>query len=346
MTETLTKTGKPRKARERHVFPTDEVAHIWARQTQRDGRNPRNNFFFHDETIWSYGNHFPIATFVDKNVVLLTTRGYSSTTAGHIACVRGAIPPDVTRIDVDNIRADNKAAYQHNIDELWETLTARCEEQRRSRKRDYSRDIQNQILNIERYTKLVKLGRTKRLAELVATIGNSSWGRVLGLTEDETRSINQKRDTFRIVDEQRNEEKNRLAREARETEAKLVQPLVEAAWRNGQYSVTIPGENGSPARSVGVGNYTYRLPTMLRLNADKSEVETSHGARISVETAKRIWPVLQRRGLPDETIEGYRPIGWHTSDDTMQIGCHRIPFGEMQRMAEELGLVKREEVTA
>ncbi len=73
------------------VFKTDEVAHIWAQQKQDEGRNPQGNFYFQGKTIYSYGGHFPIASFVAPGVVLITTRGYSSTTSRHIWHVRRAL---------------------------------------------------------------------------------------------------------------------------------------------------------------------------------------------------------------------------------------------------------------
>lgn len=46
------------------------------------------NMFISDDTIFSYGYHFPIArhtdkVYFDKPVVLFTTRGYSHTTSNH-----------------------------------------------------------------------------------------------------------------------------------------------------------------------------------------------------------------------------------------------------------------------
>lgn len=89
--------------REKHVFKTDEIPHLWAHQTQSDARNSRNNLYFSGDTIYSYGSHFPIARIVKqqkKTCVLMTTRSYSSTTAGHIHAVRGAIPRDMIVFNV------------------------------------------------------------------------------------------------------------------------------------------------------------------------------------------------------------------------------------------------------
>ena len=57
----------------------DEVCHVWAQQTQSEGR--AGNIFFRDKSIYSYGEHFEMARFVDEETVFITTRGYSVSTA-------------------------------------------------------------------------------------------------------------------------------------------------------------------------------------------------------------------------------------------------------------------------
>lgn len=72
-----------------------DVAHCWAHQTQSEARTPGSgNLFFRDDTIYSYGAHFPIARIVKmrngESAVLFTTRDYSNTTAKHKSEVLGA----------------------------------------------------------------------------------------------------------------------------------------------------------------------------------------------------------------------------------------------------------------
>jgi hypothetical protein len=80
-------------ARIRNVHPADMVAHLWAHKSQDFARNPGHNFYFHGDTIYSYGSHFPVARHVSRkgnSAVLFTTRSYSATTAGHKCMVEGA----------------------------------------------------------------------------------------------------------------------------------------------------------------------------------------------------------------------------------------------------------------
>jgi hypothetical protein len=78
----------------KQVFDNSNVAHLWANKVQDNARNAHNNFYFEDDTIYSYGGHFPIAKHVEnesgESAVLFTTRNYSMTTNKHKSIVRQA----------------------------------------------------------------------------------------------------------------------------------------------------------------------------------------------------------------------------------------------------------------
>lgn len=79
--------GNVKAKRVREVFPTDEIAHKWAHQTQARGRNAQGNLYFEGATLYSYGSHFPIGTIYERrgkgSLVLLNSGKYSNTTGGH-----------------------------------------------------------------------------------------------------------------------------------------------------------------------------------------------------------------------------------------------------------------------
>ena len=81
----------------RTVFPTRDVAKVWATQSQFTGKNPQGNLFFRDSVIYNYGDHFPIAKFVKneagETAVRFNADKYSVTTAKHIGLVVGALAP-------------------------------------------------------------------------------------------------------------------------------------------------------------------------------------------------------------------------------------------------------------
>jgi len=72
------------------VFSNSEVCHVWAQQKQPDGRSSGGSIFFRDSSIYSYGSHFKMATFIN-DVVLVNSGSYSVTTSSHQSLVRRAI---------------------------------------------------------------------------------------------------------------------------------------------------------------------------------------------------------------------------------------------------------------
>ena len=101
----------------RHVFPTGEIAHKWAHQTQDSARNPQGNLYFRGDTLYSYRDSYPIARLFKKKgarpsigengpggllnstvraahegktLALHVENTYSSTTAGHCSDARRA----------------------------------------------------------------------------------------------------------------------------------------------------------------------------------------------------------------------------------------------------------------
>jgi hypothetical protein len=165
------------KKRTKQVFPTAEVFHKWASQSQLEGRNPTRNVFFRNQTIYSYGHHFPIASFVDEKlakrinhgasdsvcpVVLFTNRTYSNTTAKHISLCRRAIThcrivycanPEVSRLDNDS--------HAKNIRDLIVDIETFCESEAKAVKNSYTASISNAISNLANYVALFKLKTIK-----------------------------------------------------------------------------------------------------------------------------------------------------------------------------------------
>lgn len=43
------------------VVNAQTVVHYFANQTQNEARTPNNNFYFNNDTLYSYGSHFAIA---------------------------------------------------------------------------------------------------------------------------------------------------------------------------------------------------------------------------------------------------------------------------------------------
>lgn len=68
-----------------------DVAHAFATHGMiKEAYGERGNMFFKDNTIYSYGWHFPIARFINHNTILFTLDSYSNSTSKHIGLVSWA----------------------------------------------------------------------------------------------------------------------------------------------------------------------------------------------------------------------------------------------------------------
>lgn len=72
----------------RTVFSNSEIMHVFAQQSQYEGR--ASNIFFYGKKIYSYGYHYLLGEFLDSNTILINDKGYSNSTAKHINYLRQA----------------------------------------------------------------------------------------------------------------------------------------------------------------------------------------------------------------------------------------------------------------
>ncbi len=70
------------------VFQNTDLCHVFAQQSQDYGRG--SNLFFEGKRIYSYGKHYLLAEFIEKDVIIINNEGYSSTTSYHITLVQQA----------------------------------------------------------------------------------------------------------------------------------------------------------------------------------------------------------------------------------------------------------------
>ena len=111
--------------RMKHVFRKNEVFHIWASQSQQDGRSSGGGkVFFVGDTIYSYGHHFPMGRIImvrEERVALITTRTYSSTASVHVRATWRAVH-NILHFGVPNIEANSVVEHKDN----WKDIMDRC----------------------------------------------------------------------------------------------------------------------------------------------------------------------------------------------------------------------------
>jgi len=287
----------------------NEVAHIWASQSQAEGR--AGNIFFENGVIYSYGRHFPVARFAPEygNIALFTSRGYSSSTGKHKGIIRAAIPDSYQIVYCDDV----SRPASHNLD-IW----ARRVERLRS---DFAIHKNKQ-------------GRGNIALEIYKNTGEVlSYCDALKMPAPAfTRDIQAEADARAYVAQAA--EKRAINRGIKETEKNRIAAL-EAVERLELWKI---GEN------VNTNGFQFS-DTLLRIKGD--QIETTRGAKIPVSDALKIYPLLSRAKNTGKTIEaGLHQINlgayrFNSFDgNTLIVGCHSIAWAQIEKMAQELKLIE------
>lgn len=281
----------------------EEVAHIWAQQSQAEGKASR--VFFDGPTIYSYGRHFPMATFIDAVTVLFTTESYSVSTAKHLSFTRRAIPSGVKVYRVKDVTAANHAA---NIYEMMHEI----EELRRKAGKAIKRGD---------FYRAEAMGRAAELKEFAARFPHvkdpAQKKRLKALTSGDIFSPA----AMEAVKEFEAAERKRKAAEQKRLEAEKAEKI--EAWKRGE-GVYFP---------AGVDRVFLRIEE----RDGEKEVVTSRSARVPLDVAKRLWTRINDLpvALPGMSLGHYKVDSF--DGNVLVAGCHKIELTEMRRLASVLG---------
>ena len=326
-----------------------EVAHIWAQQTQDEGRC--SNGFFEGDTIYSYGKHFPIARiFTDdagNKTVFFTTRTYSNTTAKHIGYTNNACSHMDTLymndiVTTDDIYSDYAYTWYHRnniavmITEL-EELLLKFKQARRT-KQWHLRMARNCAIRIKNYTKFFKIKKslTKKAFSLVD----------YAFSDDRDKEVDEaiERERIRLTDPEL-EKKRKKAQEARERRIEKENAEQLEKWRN--FEAYTPYVTRKWSRIYGYG-YTGRGHfDLLRYNVDQERVETSKGVKVPVEIAHTFYRYIKimiaKGGCTSRNCCDYVLMGHYTVDkiteEEIVVGCHTIQMTEVEAIAKQLNWI-------
>ena len=319
------------------IFPTHEIPHLWAHQTQSYAKNRQGNLFFDGDTIYSYGRHFPIAKMTDyqgKRAVLFNANGSSSTTKGHKHAVREGIPFDTPIFMTDDLYWGFIGAQTYADNQCKQAYKAL-----KAAKSNPSKAVKWDVLKRE---ETCRESLYQFLGEAyVPTYVNGSVD-IIAL-EGVLIEHNTKTEERRALAEQRRREKNaRYMAEwaAQDTESARQRLLTEEElrqeWRDG--------------KRIYINKSCLHTPTMLRINGDK--VETSMGAEFPLAHAKRHLILVkrlveERESVADSELGATLRLGHYKVDKiengVIFAGCHRIEPEETLRFIEQLSKIKTEE---
>lgn len=97
-------------ARERKVWPREQVAHLWANASQDEAREPSGNFWFTGPALYSYGSHYVVGYRYERAdgtpLFIMRADGYSSTTSKHQSAAWRAVPRYNESVAIAGLNSD------------------------------------------------------------------------------------------------------------------------------------------------------------------------------------------------------------------------------------------------
>lgn len=331
--------------RVRQVYPSSEIAHKWAHQTQEAARNAQGNFYFRGPTIYSYRDSWPLARIYTRKdgaqLVLSNSERYSNTTNKHQHAVNLAVR-HMTRVDVPWVAEEHHDA---NIKHLTDTAAAHLKKaQRTLSEGSASYEVSRAREALENAARYMAFFNIRRKAPVIPQADyDAAIARARRIENPDPASAD-KRERARA---QRAEAKKRA--DARKAELAAAHDMAfRTDWRLfGAFNGYAYGRN--------------LRPVMLRVNGD--DIETSLGARVPLAAAPMVWNLVQRAvrnggyhrngfkaGFTDSTGSvrhytrpavvsiGDYPLDRIDADGTLHAGCHTIPYSELAMMARALNL--------
>lgn len=308
-------------ARQKSVFASAEQAiHVWASRTQC-GRNRCGNVFFDRASIWSYGNHFRMAQFVENArgdvACLVNTETYSRTTAHHLSMVRHSVPSYVTRFDAPG------AAINHSETlEYFETESAKAWQKAKRARLEWRinshiADAQYMVRQFNEYAAFFDIShRLEMPADIDTAIAQAK-------QRAETRS-----------------ERERAAKAERECIA-AIEAKKQARKDRATMRQWVAGADVRLPYSARDGD--------IRLRIRGDIIQTSHGAEVPIAVAPMLWEMIERAKQAKTAADyseqdirvGHFQLREIRENGDVRIGCHFLRYAELLRLADILGLTSQ-----
>jgi len=278
---------------------TDEVIHVYAQQTQTEGRNQTRSIFFESNKIYSYGYHYLLGEFInDGKAIIIDDEGYSVTTSQHISKLIGATCQFeqfyVSNIDIDKV--------SDSVNYLLKKLSvARKPEKYISAIYRYF-DMLNNWIDYAKENKIVNRYIFKKSSSKYIAIKNL----VQKLQSENTEYLSVLKET----------EKKRKQKEKRQIAKKLKIQLEKFYTYDSNW--------------FKLGEFDY-----LRLSKDSTKVETSQGVKIDVKEAKKLYLAIQNKIDIVGYKLGYYTIN-SINSKRLKAGCHNICIKSVNQIGQKL----------
>ena len=279
-----------------------ELSHIWANDSDSSVSKSANSMSCHNGKLYSYAT--VIGHIIDNNTVIYNTASYSNTTSKHQSYMQSASSHYSNKIylDIYQMGLDSLVFNQADFDRL--IVKPNLEKGSRlllkaSRSKKYSGMYNAQALSI-----FDNVEKYARLFDLYCIMPNTD-----ALLET----------IIQHEKEAKASEKIRKANRIKEQAEALEN------WR------------------LGLDVRNHFEVTALRIKDD--EIQTTRGARIPVDHAVKFWGLIKswhEKGVSYVKDHHSIHLGNYTvnsfKDDTLIVGCHTIPYSEIENIAHQLQL--------
>tara|TARA_R110000765_G_scaffold424284_1_gene534805 strand:- start:676 stop:1548 length:873 start_codon:yes stop_codon:yes gene_type:complete len=277
---------------------TSEVVHVFAQQTQSEGRNQSGSIYFRDNRIYSYGSHYLLGEFINKDTIIINDYGYSVTTSKHINELRNATRQYnvffTSLIDIKNLESVIEAnlkclaksrkgeIYIDIINKLEKGLTKWvkfCKENKIKKEHFYK---YNYVVNKSdyKYKKIVKIANSLLTPETIEKIKAKGKKEAIKQKAKDKKELKTKLDKFNTYEIDR----------------------------------------------FKIGEFDY-----LRLSQNGEFVETSQNIRIEKSDAKKLYFSIKN----NFNIIGNK-IGYYTinkiDNKALTVGCHKICIKSVEKV--------------
>lgn len=304
------------------VFSNHELPHIWARQTQQNGRS--GSMFFEGTKIYSYGRHFCMANIIKPGIVLFTDRTYSVSTAKHLSQTHGA----VSHMEFITVPHPENENLFDNLNAWVNRIKSQIEDIENPRKRPQTKEaakgeLSNLVRNIERFFEVT--GQSANKKSKYESEENTR--KEFLLYFDVAKNLQALPELKAKLERKAKAEKKAQEKRDAERRAERLKDLLQ--WRAGSKRNIYGGRfDGEPV---------YLRATRNSINLP-DEIQTSRGASVSYNAGKLLFQAIQAgRDVKGYDIDGYTVI---SVNGTLKIGCHEIDMKEVNRFAKAQGWTK------
>lgn len=348
------------------------VAHLWANEKQESAHG--SNFYFEDESIYSYGSHFEVGRIVrnkrGEKAYLINDIYRSSSTSKHQCCVRDAIPTGskVFSVGYNMSNTGNMAFVTSGLESIKDAI----EKYKKARTELPYQNVWGAFKNLMGYIEFFDMGTPRRLLKKSA----NEW---LGTNHELSRKSDKiKREYVRelkhifqillnhqalevlgtvnvIVDEVCGEgtwikysersERWRKGEEERER-IKLERLRKEEEARYKDFDEKLEEWKSGEINFLNTPFYIPGEKPNAWIRIKGNIIETSKQIKIGVAEARKLWRAVSamhrgaefRHGLVED-VTGHQWSLNRYENDLLTAGCHRIAYDEMERIAKQLGWV-------